>query len=70
MRGPLEGIKVLDLSRVLSGPLASRNLSDLGAEVVKLEPPEGDLVRFAQPKVGSISLYYAATEHREAQHLD
>lgn len=57
--GPLAGIRVLDLSRVLSGPIAGRNLHDLGAEVVKLEPPEGDLTRFAQPKVGSISLYYA-----------
>jgi CoA:oxalate CoA-transferase len=59
MPGPLEGIRVLDLSRVLSGPIAGRNLHDLGAEVIKLEPPEGDLTRFAQPKVGSIALYYA-----------
>ncbi|MGZ4713992.1 MAG: CaiB/BaiF CoA transferase family protein [Acidimicrobiia bacterium] len=57
--GPLAGVRVLDLSRVLSGPIAARNLHDLGAEVIKLEPPEGDLTRFAQPKVGSISLYYA-----------
>src|SRR5689334_20212317 len=57
--GPLAGIHVLDLSRVHSGPIAGRNLRDLGAEVIKLEPPEGDLTRFAQPKVGSISLYYA-----------
>ena len=44
---------------MLSGPIAGRNLRDLGADVIKLEPPEGDLTRFAQPKVGSISLYYA-----------
>lgn len=59
MPGPLAGVRVLDLSRVLSGPIAGRNLHDLGAEVIKLEPPEGDLTRFAAPKVGSISLYYA-----------
>ena len=42
---PLEGIKVLDLSRVLAGPFAGRILHDLGAEVVKVEPPEGDVTR-------------------------
>ena len=42
---PLAGIKVLDMSRVLAGPFAGRILSDLGAEVVKLEPPEGDVTR-------------------------
>ena len=42
---PLDGIKVLDLSRVLAGPFAGRILHDLGAEVVKVEPPEGDVTR-------------------------
>lgn len=57
--GPLDGITVLDFSRVLSGPIAGRNLHDMGAEVIKVEPPEGDLTRYAHPKVGSISLYFA-----------
>lgn len=42
---PLAGVRVLDLSRVLSGPFAGRLLADLGADVVKLEPPEGDVTR-------------------------
>ncbi len=45
MEFPLEKVRVLDLSRVLAGPFAGRMLSDLGADVVKLEPPEGDISR-------------------------
>ena len=42
---PLNGLKVLDLSRVLAGPFAGRMLADLGADVVKVEPPDGDVTR-------------------------
>lgn len=55
---PLSGIKVLDLSRVLAGPFAGRMLADLGAEVVKVEPPDRDVTRLWGRKFGSISGYY------------
>ena len=55
---PLEGIKVLDFSRVVAGPFATRLMADLGADVVKIEPPDGDGTRIHGKKIKGISGFF------------
>jgi crotonobetainyl-CoA:carnitine CoA-transferase CaiB-like acyl-CoA transferase len=55
---PLAGLKVLDFSRVVAGPYATRMLSDLGADVLKVEPPEGDVTRKLAKRESGVSGNY------------
>ena len=56
---PLTGVKVLDLTRVLSGPFCTALLGDMGADVIKVEAPEGDPVRRAGAVKEGLSWYFA-----------
>uniref|UniRef100_A0A2K6D874 Succinyl-CoA:glutarate-CoA transferase n=1 Tax=Macaca nemestrina TaxID=9545 RepID=A0A2K6D874_MACNE len=64
---PLEGVKILDLTRILAGPFATMNLGDLGAEVIKVERPGvGDDTRtWGPPFVGTESTYYLSVNRNK-----
>jgi crotonobetainyl-CoA:carnitine CoA-transferase CaiB-like acyl-CoA transferase len=76
--GPLSGIRVIDLSTVLAGPYATMILADLGADVVKVEPPEGDATRgWGPPWVGdteqgtrTAAYFLAVNRNKRAVRLD
>ncbi|MBI3968169.1 MAG: CoA transferase [Chloroflexi bacterium] len=72
MGGALEGIRIVDLSRYLAGPYGSMLLADLGAEVVKIEPPEGDFSRFVHPHFykGESAYFMSINRNKKSVVLD
>lgn len=58
---PLDGVRVLDLTRLLPGALCTMLLGELGAEIVKIEPPEGDYARWMPPLLDGLGAFFRAT---------
>ena len=72
MPGPLAGMRIIDMSSVLMGPFATQMLADYGADVIKVEAPEGDLMRLGgamrNPKMGA--LFLQANRNKRSVVLD
>ena len=68
---PLDGIRILDFTRVLAGPLSTALLADLGAEVIKIEPPQGDDYRAIGPmQNGESALFTVMNRNKKSVVLD
>ena len=72
MNGPLSGYRIVDLTTVVLGPYATRILGDMGADIVKVEPPEGDMLRDIGPRKspGMAPIYLALGSSKRSVVLD
>lgn len=70
-RGPLHGVRIVDLTSMISGPLATMMLADQGADVIKVEPPGGDLVRRLGPnREGLTATFVSANRSKRSLAVD
>lgn len=71
MPGPLSGIRIVDLTSMISGPIATMMLADQGADVIKVEPLDGDLVRYLGPgSEGLTATFLSANRSKRSLSLD
>lgn len=69
--GPLSGLKIVDLTSMISGPMATAILADQGAEVIKVEPPSGDQLRYmGPPHNGVAACFFTCNRNKKSVCLD
>jgi crotonobetainyl-CoA:carnitine CoA-transferase CaiB-like acyl-CoA transferase len=71
MTGPLHGVRIVDLTTMVAGPVASMMLADQGADVIKVEPPKGDLMRhFAYGRAGTPASFLSCNRNKRSIAVD
>src|ERR1700744_1417837 len=65
MAGVLQGLKVIELNHMAAGPACGQGLGDFGADITKVEPPQGDITRRIGPMAGEMAALYASTNRNK-----